>query len=128
MASSRPSPTSSANENRNQFPENHRGTEFTEKTQSHLSSSLEPIFLNAKTQRREGAKPPAHPQTQRRGDAEAQRGPSLIPLCGEVPAVGRRPETAGPANRSKNKLSPRFPGPAACAQGAQASPPFFFIQ
>ena len=66
MASLRPSPTSSANENRSQFPENHRGTEFTEKTQSHLSSSLEPIFLNAKTRRRKATRS----LTQRRRDAE----------------------------------------------------------
>ena len=42
---------------------------------------------------------------------------------GEVPAVvKRRPRTAGPGSRSGRTRPSRMPGPAACAQGAQASP------
>jgi hypothetical protein len=40
---------------------------------------------------------------------------SMASYRGEVTAVGRRPETAGPVNRSKSELLSRFPGPAACA-------------
>ena len=54
----------------------------------------------------------------------------ILPIsqCGEVPAGRRRPGTAGSGHRSEFEHSSRCPDPAACAQRAQASPPFFFIQ
>ena len=122
MASLRPSPTSSANENRSQFPENHRGTEFTEKTQSHLSSSLEPIFLNEKTRRRKATRS----LTQRRRDAETQR---ISHVLWRGPG---RPTTAGyrwarRPLRTQAFVAVSRPSDLRSASAGLAVPPFHFM-
>jgi len=63
-----------------------------------------PDFLNAKTQRREGAKPARPFLTQRRRGAEAQRTSERASSDGEVLAVSRRPGTAGRDTTPKTRF------------------------
>jgi hypothetical protein len=112
-------------------PQRHRDTE---KTQSHPPIPICPqitqmtqILFGSGLPKPARSMSSCHPLVLYRRGAETQRIHEYL-ARGEVLAAERRPRTAGPGYRSDRKRSSRLPGPAACAQRAQASPLLLSIQ
>jgi hypothetical protein len=81
----------------------------------HQGHQARPPTLNAKAQRREGAKPTRPPQKRRGAETQRRRERDTDILCvARLPAVGR-PGTAGNGIRHESLLSERIPLPAAGA-------------